>query len=212
MSLLAEFFLTVLLLELTPGPNMAYLALLSLSRGARPALVAVLGVAIGLAVHALVAALGAGALIARSPPLYETLRWCGVAYLLWLAYEGWRGEADSAPGTAGFGDAGLRLLWRGFATNLLNPKSVLFFVSVVPRFVVEPQGEPQAAVPTVIVQMAILGTLYVAVATAVHVLVVLLAAQLRPWLVAGARRDRVRRMLSLLLAGVAAWLALSTSR
>ncbi|MBL6456679.1 LysE family translocator [Belnapia sp. T6] len=208
---LAEFLLAVLLLELTPGPNMAYLALLSLERGARPALVAVAGVAAGLAVHALVAGLGAGALIARSPLLYEALRWAGVGYLLWLAYEGWRGEADAEASLAPLGAQAPRLFRRGFVTNLLNPKSVLFFVSVLPRFIAAPEGAGDA-VPAVVIQMALLGGLYVAVATMVHVSVVLLAGRLRPWLVAGARRDRMRRVLSLLLAAVALWLALSTGR
>ena len=208
---LAEFLLAVLLLELTPGPNMAYLALLSLERGARPALTAVMGVAAGLAVHAVVAGLGAGALIARSPPLYDALRWAGVAYLLWLAFDGWRGGGDEAAGRAPAGAEAARLFRRGFVANLLNPKSILFFVSVLPRFVVEPQDAGDAA-PAILAQMALLGGLYVAVATAVHVVVVLLAGRLRPWLVAGARRDRMRRALSLMLAGVALWLALSTGR
>ncbi|MBL6078558.1 LysE family translocator [Belnapia sp. T18] len=208
---LAEFLLAVLLLELTPGPNMAYLALLSLERGTRPALVAVLGVAAGLAVHALVAGLGAGALIARSSLLYEALRWAGVAYLLWLAVDGWRGEAGDAAGNTPLGTQAALLFRRGFVANLLNPKSILFFVSVLPRFVVEPVGAGDA-VPAILVQMAILGGLYLAVATAVHVAVVLLAGRLRPWLIAGARRDHMRRALSLMLAGVALWLAFSTGR
>src|SRR6476469_8357027 len=85
-----EFILTVLLLELTPGPNMAYLATLSLDRGRRAGLLATVGVAAGLSVHAIVAALGLGVLISQLPLAYELLRWIGVAYLLYLAWETWR--------------------------------------------------------------------------------------------------------------------------
>src|SRR4051812_2572944 len=65
------FLLAVLLLELTPGPNMAYLATLALSRGRTAGLIATAGVAFGLAVHAMVAGLGAGVLIQQYPLLYE---------------------------------------------------------------------------------------------------------------------------------------------
>src|SRR4029078_1543208 len=84
---IATFLLAVLLLELTPGPNMAYLATLALSRGRAAGLVATVGVAFGLAVHAIVAGIGAGELIQHYPLLYEVLRWIGVGYLLYLAWE-----------------------------------------------------------------------------------------------------------------------------
>ncbi|HZH46655.1 MAG TPA: LysE family translocator [Roseococcus sp.] len=196
---LPSFLLAVLILELTPGPNMAFLAMLSLARGWRPALAAVAGVAAGLSVHAVLAAIGLGELVARLPALYQLLRWLGVAYLLWLAIEGWRGETEAAPR----GDA--RLFRDGLLTNLLNPKSILFFVAVVPHFLSAPgTGLPPMG------QLAILGTVYVGVASAVHLAIVLLAARLRPWLMAGPRRDRVRRTLSVLLALVALWLAYGT--
>jgi threonine/homoserine/homoserine lactone efflux protein len=159
------------------------LAMISLARGWRLGLVAVAGVAAGLMVHAVVAALGVGELVARVPALYEVLRWAGVAFLLWLAVEGWRGEPEGREG-AGW-DA--RLFRTGFLANVFNPKSILFFVAVVPRFLVEGGGLSASG------QLAILGAVYVGVATGVHVAIVLLAARLRPWLMAGPRRDAVRR-------------------
>ena len=80
-----EFVIAVLLLELTPGPNMAYLAALSLTRGRRAALAGVVGVALGLVAHAVLSALGMGVLVADSPLVYEALRWAGVAFMLFLA-------------------------------------------------------------------------------------------------------------------------------
>lgn len=201
------FLLAVLVLELTPGPNMAYLATLALSRGRVAGLIATAGVAAGLAVHAVVAGLGAGPLIQRYPLLYETLRWIGVAYLLYLAWEGWRPEKENSPGRADvLTDAG-SLFMRGFLSNVFNPKSILFFVSVLPRFVGSDPGDPPIPV-----QMVVFGALYVCVATAVHAGIVTLAAQLRPWLVEGPRQRAVRRVLSVVLALVAIWLAWSTRR
>jgi len=201
-----EFLLAALILELTPGPNMAYLATLTLARGRIAGLIATAGVAAGLAVHAVVA-LGAGAVIERFPVAYETLRWIGVAYLLYLAWEGWKTEAETSPARADTGATAGPLFLRGLLSNVFNPKSILFFVSAVPTFVVVAPGH--LAVP---IQMGVLGILYVAVATSVHSAIVLLAGQLRPWLVAGPHRDLTRRILSLALAFVAIWLAWTTRR
>src|SRR5580765_4157820 len=92
-----EFILAVFLLEVTPGPNMAYLATLALARGRAAGLCATLGVALGLGVHALVTVFGAGTLIQHYPWLYEALRWAGVAYLLFLAWQGWWPERENSP-------------------------------------------------------------------------------------------------------------------
>ena len=200
------FLLAVRVLELTPGPNMAYLATLALARGRAAGLIATAGVACGLAVHAVVAGLGAGALIQQYPLLYETLRWVGVGYLLYLAWEGWRPEKENTPASDMRSEAG-SLFARGFLSNVFNPKSILFFVSVLPTFI----GTGPSS-PSIPVQMAVFGFLYVGIATGIHATIVTLAAQLRPWLVEGPRQQGVRRLLSVMLALVAVWLAWSTAR
>jgi threonine/homoserine/homoserine lactone efflux protein len=201
------FLLAVLLLELTPGPNMTYLATLALSRGRAAGLVATVGIAFGLAVHAVVAGLGAGALIQQYPLLYDVLRWIGVVYLLYLAGEGWRTEKETSPGRADLTILAGPLFLRGFLSNVFNPKSILFFVSVLPTFVAT-----GASAPAPTIQLAVFGILYVGIATVVHGGIVILAAQLRPWLVEGPRQQTVRRMLSVVLAFVAIWLAWTTQR
>ena len=204
---LFTFLLAVLVLELTPGPNMAYLATLALSRGRAAGLIATAGIAFGLAVHAAVAGLGAGVLIQQYPLLYDVLRWIGVCYLLYLAWDAWRTEKEISPERADLVIMAGPLLLRGFLSNVFNPKSVLFFVSVLPTFVGTGPGAP--SLPT---QMAVFGALYVGIATAVHGTIVVLAAQLRPWLVAGPRQQTMRRALSVVLALVAIWLAWTTRR
>ena len=99
------------------------------------------------------------------------------------------------------------LFLRGFLSNVFNPKSILFFVSVLPTFI--RTGPDAPSLPT---QMAVFGIFYVGIATAVHGIIVILAAQLRPWLVAGTRQQIVRRVLSVVLAVVAIWLAWTTRR
>jgi threonine/homoserine/homoserine lactone efflux protein len=189
---------------------MAYLATLTLDRGRAAGLLAVAGVAAGLSVHAIVAAFGLGALIANVPSVYEVLRWLGVAYIVFLAWEAWlphRANAsahiDAVPGRGASGS----LFWRGFFSNVFNPKSVLFFVSVVPGFV---RYEPDSR--NLPVQIALFGIVYVAIATIIHASIVVLASRLRPWLMTGSRQDAIRRILSVALLLVAAWLAWTTRR
>ena len=186
---LLTFLLAVLLLEFTPGPNMTYLATLALSRGRLAGLVATAGVALGLAVHALVAGLGAGVLIQQYPLLYEVLRWIGVGYLLYLAWEGWWTQKETPVERTDLATMAGPLFLRGFLSNVFNPKSILFFVSVLPNFV--GTGPNALSLPT---QMAVFGILYVGVATATHGTIVILAAQLRPWLVEGSQQQTVRRI------------------
>jgi threonine/homoserine/homoserine lactone efflux protein len=204
---LPTFLLAVLLLELTPGPNMAYLATLALSRGRAAGLIATAGVACGLAVHALVAGFGAGVLILEYPLLYGVLRWTGVAFLLYLAWEGWQTNNEVSPGRLGQATDTRSLFLRGFLSNVFNPKSILFFVSVLPTFVITASGAP--SLPT---QTTVFGILYVGIATGIHASIVVLAAQLRPWLVSGPRQIVMRRALSVVLALVAIWLAWTTRR
>jgi threonine/homoserine/homoserine lactone efflux protein len=191
---LFAFALTSLLVELTPGPNMAWLALLAAAEGRRVGLAAVAGVALGLAAVGLAVAAGLAALVAATPVLYEALRWGGTAYLLYLAWDGWRdAEAeDLAPGLRA-----AQAFRRGLVTNLLNPKAAVFYVAVMPRFLPEADAAMAAA---------LLAAVYVAVATLVHAAIVAVAGTAHA-LLSDARRERVmRRSLSLALAGVAVWL------
>ncbi len=205
-SSLGAFALTALLIEITPGPNMGYLAVLSLSRGWQAGVAAVTGVALGHAVYGVAAALGVAALIDASPLLYEMLRWAGVAYMAWLAWEAWSSEAETSPDVAPSDARGhVRLAFqRGLITNLLNPKAAVFFIAVVPSFV-RPEG-------SVVAQTLLLSAIFVAIATAVHFSIVMLASRLQHFATSEARRRPVRRALALLLAGIAIWFAFSTAR
>ena len=198
----ALFALTSTLIELTPGPNMAYLAIVGVSQGRKPGYAAVAGVSLGLAIVGLAAALGLAAVINASPLLYQGLRWGGVIYLLWLAYDGWRDageEIEHAP----LGSSNALYFRRGLITNLLNPKAAVFYIAVLPGFV-EPAG---AVMP----QTLILSATYVAAATLIHTAIVTAAGAARPVLEDPRRSKIVRRALSIALALVAVWFAWKTS-
>ena len=201
---LGAFALTSLVIELTPGPNMAYLAVLTLGHGRREGFAATLGIALGLGIVGVAAAFGLAALISSSILLYETLRWAGFAYLMWLAWVGWQGAAETSPGRPQTEEAHSAFFKRGLITNLLNPKAAVFYVAVLPNFV-----EPGSGV---LGQTVTLSMVYVSIATAIHVTIVMLAGSARSFLDDPDRTRIVRRVLSAGLAVIAVWFTISTAR
>jgi threonine/homoserine/homoserine lactone efflux protein len=139
--------------------------------------------------------------LSNSPVLYQTLRWAGVLYLLYLAWEGWHGVSDISGQPATEHDDG-KFFTQGLMTNLLNPKAALFYISILPVFIVSTKP--------VIPQSLVLTATYVAVASAVHTAIVLLAAKMGR-LFAGTSLSRtIARVLSAALVVVALWLAWTT--
>jgi threonine/homoserine/homoserine lactone efflux protein len=200
-STLLSFAFTSLLIELTPGPNMTYLALVAARDGRRSGFATVAGVALGLSVLGGVAAFGVAELIQSSRPLYEGLRWAGVLFLLYLAWEGWTSSSVTEDGKAHSDGS---YFMRGLITNLLNPKAAVFYVAVLPTFI-------DPAKP-VLPQTISLTVVYVLVATLVHGMIVVLAGALQPVLNNPRREQAARRVLSAMLACVAIWFGWSTAR
>ena len=182
---------------------MAWLALLSVERGRLAGLAAVAGVALGLLALGLAASLGLGALVATNNWLYEALRWAGVAFLLYLAWDSYK-ESREPPEVRVNNDRLLVFFRRGLITNLLNPKAALFYVTVLPNFV-----QPNSSSTW---QSLTLTGLYVLIATGVHAAIALAGGQLQPLFVT----DRARRALgviaAVLLVAIAAWVAATTNR
>jgi threonine/homoserine/homoserine lactone efflux protein len=199
-DVLASFALASLLIEITPGPNMSWLAMVAATDGRRVGFASVAGVALGLAAIGIAAAFGVAQLISASDVAYEVLRWAGIAFLLYLAWGSWATGTDVATAPASHGAYFLK----GLTTNLLNPKAAVFYVAVLPTFV--DAGRP------VLAQTLTLTATYVAIATFVHAGIVVAAGALQPVLNEPARERVVRRVLAMLLALVAAWFAWSTAR
>jgi len=204
-AILPPFIIASILIELTPGPNMAYLAQVALDRGRLAGLAVVAGVALGLTIIGALAALGLGALIDSNEWVYQALRWAGAAYLLWLAWDAWQAasqeEAGMAPPSARIGT----LFSRGLIANLLNPKAAVFYVAMLPQFLRPELGSLGW-------QLGVLTAAYVIAATLIHALVVLLADAARRSLIDEARMLVVRRFLALSLVAVAVWFLAGTAR
>jgi threonine/homoserine/homoserine lactone efflux protein len=194
---LISFFLTALVLELTPGPNMAWLALLSATSGRQAGLAAVAGITLGLSVQAVLAAVGVAAVISAWPGLYLSLHLAGVGFLLWLAWESWRDANDPAHHRPGGGETGADGFRSGLVTNLLNPKAAVFLVGVLPGFL--PAGSGMSGT-------VMLSGVYLAVATVVHLGIVGVAGGLRGWLADPAVSVRMHQFQAVALVGVALWL------
>lgn len=138
-----EFFVISLLLALVPGAGVVFALSCALSQGRRGAFWGAVAGAVGVIPHLLAAALGLSALLSAWPPLQETLRLAGGAYLLWLGLQAWL-QRHLPVRTAQVREAGGQIVLRGALINLLNPKLTLFFLSFLPQFV--PASDPQPVV------------------------------------------------------------------
>ena len=194
---LVEFLLAAIVMEITPGPNMTWLALLSAREGRAAGFMAVAGIATGLSLLALVAATGVAAAISAYPALYEAIRWGGVLFLLYLAWEAWVGEKDGANAS----DRG-RHFRRGLVVNLLNPKAAAVFVVMIPGF----------AGPGETTMQVVMTLIYLAIASIAHGLIVAFSGSFTRALADPRRELIVRRVFAVLLAGVAVWFALTSGR
>lgn len=198
---LAPFLATCLAIELTPGPNMAYIVLLSAQRGRAAGLLAACGVALGLLAIGMLAALGFAQVVRDTPWLYQALRWAGVAYLVYLAWDCWR-EARAPQPEVKQAQALAAAFRRGLVTNLLNPKAFLFYITVLPGFV--------SSDASYAVQIQLLTWLYVMIATVVHVALAIGAGALTGVLAHPEWRRRAGLVAALMLLAIAAWLAFKT--
>lgn len=202
LDVIGPFLLAAVVMELTPGPNMGWLAVVSMQRGRRAGLSAVLGVTLGLAAWMLAAAAGLAQLLSAAPGLYRALAWAGVAFMLYLAWESWREPSTSAE--PGGGGSGLRLFQRGLIGNLLNPKAAALYATVLPAFA--RTGEADLTPGAILT----LGLLHLGISVAVHGAIVLTASA------AGDRMVRIlaatwsRGLMAAALAMIALWLGWQT--
>jgi threonine/homoserine/homoserine lactone efflux protein len=130
-----EFALTSLVIVLIPGTGALYTVAAGLSRGARASAVAAVGCTLGIVPHMVAAITGLAALLNASAVAFQTLKYAGVAYLLFMAISTMRDKGtltvaeDSAPPSAG------RVILTGILINILNPKLTIFFFAFLPQFV-----------------------------------------------------------------------------
>ena len=201
-TVVLPFLAAVALMELTPGPNMGWLAIVSLSQGRTAGLAAVAGITLGLTLWMVAAAFGLTEVVLLWPALYQTIRWAGVGFLLWLAWDAWRSTGDGAD-AAPIETRRRALFRRGLIGNLLNPKAALLYVVLLPGFIRPAQGP-------LLTQALTLGSLHVVVSVVVHSVIVLTAARAGGALLTRAQGPAMRAAMALGLVAITIWTAWET--
>jgi threonine/homoserine/homoserine lactone efflux protein len=155
--LFVVFMAGAIALNLTPGPDMAFVLAQSAGRGARVGIAAALGIGIGTMFHMTLAAFGLAALFAAWPLAFDIVRYAGAAYLVWIAIGMFRNppHLGGAVREASAWDA----FRQGVVTNVLNPKVAMFFIAFLPQFVSRDAGPAWAQILLLGIAFDISGTL-----------------------------------------------------
>ncbi|UAK34231.1 LysE family translocator [Nocardia asteroides] len=139
-----EFLLTTLVIVATPGTGVLFTLAAGLSRGARASVIAALGCALGTVPHMVAAITGLAALLNASAVAFQTLKYLGVAYLVYMAWTTFRDKGVLAmpEPTEPTAPSARNVITSAVLLNLLNPKLTIFFFAFLPQFV--PTGAPNA--------------------------------------------------------------------
>ena len=191
------------LLAVAPGPGMLYVLARTMAGGRREGILSSLGTCLGGMVHVVAAATGLSLVLAASATAFAAVKYAGAAYLIYLGIRmvlGAKSEDAVEPLPARRNP-----FWQGVATEVLNPKTALFFLALIPQFVNRQHG-------AVLWQFLLLGTISVALNTASDLVVTFLAATIGSRLRSSAvRRQRQRLATGFTLIGLGAYVAVSDS-
>jgi threonine/homoserine/homoserine lactone efflux protein len=203
-SRLFLFLSAAVLLAIAPGPGMLYVLARSLAGGRREGVLSSLGTFVGGMVHVLAAAAGVSVVLARSAVAFATVKYAGAAYLCVLGVRmilAARETGDELPAEAV--EAARNPFWQGIATEVLNPKTALFFLSFIPQFVNRDGGH-------VFAQFLALGAVSVSLNTSADLVVTWFAGPLGNRIRSSARFRRAQRTATGgVMLGLGAYLALS---
>jgi threonine/homoserine/homoserine lactone efflux protein len=175
-----DFLVTSLIVVASPGIGVLYTLAAGLSRGPRASVIAAFGCTLGIVPHMAAAILGVAAVLHTSALAFQTLKWLGVGYLLWMAWGTLRErgalavEPDLTPRKAG------QVIVHAIAINILNPKLSIFFFAFLPQFV--SADEPQA-----LARMVGLSAIFMLMTFVVFVIYGLFAAAVRAQVIARPR-------------------------
>jgi threonine/homoserine/homoserine lactone efflux protein len=206
---LVLFLTAALLLAIAPGPGMLYVLARSLAGGKREGVLSAIGTFFGGMVHVFAAALGVSIILARSAVAFATVKYAGAAYLCFLGVRmilDARRDKTDVDAIALSTKPARNPLWQGVATEVLNPKTALFFLSFIPQFVVRANGH-------VFLQFVALGTTSVVMNTTADLIVIALAGPLGEKIRSSATfRRRQRTVTGAIMIGLGTYLATSESK
>jgi threonine/homoserine/homoserine lactone efflux protein len=203
------FLTAALLLAIAPGPGMLYVLARSLAGGRREGVLSALGTFLGGMVHVFAAALGLSIILAKSAVAFAAVKYLGAAYLCFLGVrmilEARRDKADPGAILSAIRPQ-TNPLWQGVATEVLNPKTALFFLSFIPQFVSHNSGH-------IFIQFVTLGTISVVLNTTADLIVIALAGPIGVHIRSSAVfRRRQRTFTGAIMIGLGTYLATSESK
>ena len=172
---LIMFITASTVLGFAPGPDNIFVLSQSVLYGRKAGFIITLGLCTGLLVHTAIVALGVAAIFRTSPLAFDILKYCGAAYLLYLAWQAFRSSRDGAAGSGGARLTAGQLYRRGIIMNVTNPKVSIFFLAFLPQFA-NPAGGSLA------LQLIILGMIFIAVTLLVFGLISQLAGLIGRWI------------------------------
>lgn len=172
----ATFLTAAALLNLSPGPDMAFILGQTAKGGVRSGFSAMFGIWTGAFVHVIFAALGLSAILATSAVAFSTVKWIGAAYLIWLGIQALRskGSRISVDGQVS-ANGMMKIFKQGVLVAVLNPKVAIFFLAFLPQFVEAGAGPASA-------QLFLHGTLIIIVAAFVEPPLILVGGKLTGYL------------------------------
>ncbi|MFS0866189.1 LysE family translocator [Microbacterium sp. 179-B 1A2 NHS] len=178
---LTAFVVASVIIIVIPGPSVLFVIGRSIALGRRAGVLSVVGNALGTVPAVLAVAFGVGAIVASSVVAFTAIKIAGAIYLVWLGVQAIRHRHARVAGTAAASASSRLLLRQGFVVGLTNPKTIAFFVAVLPQFV-----EPSAG--AVWAQLLLLGILFQALALACDSVWALAAGTARAWFATSPRR------------------------
>jgi threonine/homoserine/homoserine lactone efflux protein len=186
-----SFLLTSLIVVASPGTGVLYTLAAALTRGSRASIAAAFGCTLGIVPHIAAAMLGLAAVMHASALAFAALKYCGVIYLLYMAWQALRETGALAVDAKVDGRSNRRVIVTGFLTNILNPKLSIFFLAFLPQFIAVDESHP-------LTRMLELSGAFMAMTLAVFVVYGLFAASVRDRIVT---RPRVMTWLRRAFAG-----------
>lgn len=139
-----EFLLTSLIIVASPGTGAIYTIAAGLTRGAKASVLAAFACTIGIVPHLIAAMMGLAALLHASALAFSIVKYAGVAYLLWMAWQTLKEQGALSVETTADKRSAWRVLVDGLALNVLNPKLSIFFVAFLPQFIAADEASPMA--------------------------------------------------------------------
>lgn len=202
---LSLFLGATLLVSLTPGSDVLYIARASLTQGKMHGVLAVFGVSAGLVTHITLVVGGIGEMMKHSPFAFWALKIFGALYLAYLAWVSFRGERLSLTFSKKPIGSLFKTFLGGLLTNLLNPKVIFFFLTFLPQFADIEKGH-------FIIQLITLGGLFIIIGTFTNLLYVFFFGVLKEFLLTSQKLNRgFQKVTGLLFASLACKLLLGES-